>query len=104
MLGNRIVLVIVTLSACHRQPEKHCARGVNTIDNGLPAELLPIVAAFLVNKRVAMKSRSDALRLGGIWQKVAGQLLDREFVEWHVGIECRNDPVAIQPNRPRPVD
>ena len=40
---------------------------------------------------------------GRAGQHVAGELLDRELIERHVGVEGVDDPIAIRPDRARPV-
>ena len=35
---------------------------------------------------------------GGVGQEVAGKLLDDELIEWLVGVECLDHPVAIGPD------
>ena len=50
-----------------------------------------------------MKPGGDALVCGGIRQQVTGDLFDRELIEWHILIECLDDPVAVGPDRSRVV-
>ena len=45
-----------------------------------------------------MEARSDLLFQGGIRQQIASQALDRKLVEWLVGIESPDDPVAVGPH------
>ena len=63
LMADRIVFVRVTLGATDGQTEPGGAGGVGAIDGPLDAELLRIGAPFLVERRVAMETGGDNLRL-----------------------------------------
>ena len=44
-----------------------------------------------------MEAGGDLLLEGGVGKQVAGELLDRELVERHVGVEGIDDPIAVAP-------
>ena len=69
------------------------------IDNCFPAELLPVVAAFLVEICVTMEPCGNPLFEGCCRQHIACELLDRELIEWQVVVECVDEPVTIGPCR-----
>ncbi len=98
LLAERIVLVVVALRAAQRGAEPHRRRRVGAIDEHLVHRLVGIDAALLVGHRVAMEAGGDALRLGRVGQHVAGDLLDREAIEGHVGVERVDHPVAVLPD------
>src|SRR5207245_1044764 len=59
--------------------------------------------ALLVAHGVAMEAGGDAVVHGRIREQVSGDLLDRELVEGHVGVEGVDDPVAVGPDLARAV-
>ena len=60
-------------------------------------------AAFAVSEGVSIKSGGDLLFDGCVGQQIARQLLDRELVEWHAGIERLDHPMAVAPCMRAPV-
>ena len=62
-----------------------------------------IDAALFVEHRVAMEAGGDLLALRGVGEHVAGELLDGELVERHVGVERVDHPIAVRPDRARAV-
>jgi hypothetical protein len=52
---------------------------------------------------VAVEACGDPLLEGGVWQQIAGELLDCELVEGHVGVERLDDPIAPAPHVPRAI-
>ena len=65
-LGERIELVIVALAAADRQTEKDRADRVDPIDRRLHAKPFDADAAFLVDLRVAVKTRGDLVLDRGV--------------------------------------
>ena len=89
--------MIVTLRAPGRKSQPHRADGVGSVYHLLKAKLVDFGPALAVRQRVAVKPGSYFLIHRGIGQKVARDLLYRELVERHVGVECFNHPVPIPP-------
>src|SRR5262249_2655201 len=98
LLGDGIVLMVVTLGTADGNPQPDCPGGGGAIDDGLDAELLEVDAALLVDHRVALEAGGYLLVGGGAGQEVAGQLLRGEPVEGQVAIQCGDDPVAVFPD------
>ena len=97
-LGDRIVFMAVALSATkgHTHPDLH--RGVHAVNDRRHPELLVIGTALGVGHRIAMEARGDLLRLRRVRQHVAGELLNRELIEGHVGVDRPDHPVAVSPD------
>ena len=96
--------MVVALGAADRQAEKDRPRGIDPVDDRVDPELLDVDPPFLVDLRVAMKPGGDPRGERGSGLQVAGDLIDGESVERHVGIERGDDPVAELPDRARSVD
>src|SRR5262249_48968918 len=96
-LAGWIVLVVVALGAADGQPEKDRARGIDAVDDRLDPELLDVDASLLVDLRIAMKPGGDALRECCVLVQIAGELVDGELIERHIGVEGGDDPVAVFP-------
>ena len=96
--------MIVTASASQRESEECRSSRSDAIHDCVDAVLLEIDAAFLIDHRVAMKSRCDQLLGARVWQEVAGDLLDHEPIERHVVVKCVDHPIAIAPDGAFPVD
>ncbi len=90
--------MVVALSTTDRQPKERRPGCVDAIDDGLDAELLLVRAAFLIDQRVAMKTRRDDLIARRIRQEVSRKLLDDELVERQITVNGLDDPVAIRPD------
>src|SRR5437867_7528168 len=97
-LLQRIVLMVMTLSAANSQTEPHCADSRRAIHDLLRTELLDVYATLSVGQRVAMKSGSDLLLDGRVWQQVARDLLDRELVEGHIPVDRIYHPLTVTPS------
>ena len=102
-LRNRVELVIVALTAVDGQAEPRFADGVHPVNHGFGAELFRLDAAFLIQHGVSQKTGGNALVECWVWQQIAGELFEGEFIEWQVAIERLDDPVAIRPDRTRGV-
>ena len=98
-LRERIVFVVVAPAAIEREPEPHRARRLHAILHIVHPRLLRDAPAFAIDHVVPVKARRDKLLVLRLRQQVAGDLLDRKFVEWHVRVERRNRPVAPEPHR-----
>ena len=96
-LLHRVVFVIVALGAGHRQPQPRRARRVDTVEEVVEPLLFGDRAPLAVQEVIAVEAAGDLLLVGRVRQQVAGQLLDRELVERHVGVEGFHHPVAPDP-------
>ena len=99
LLRDRVELVVVAAGAPQGQPHPDGAGGRHPVDAVLGEELVDHDAALAVQAVVAVERGRDALVEGGVGQHVAGELLDREPVERHVGVVGVDDPVAPAPHR-----
>ncbi len=104
LLGDRIELVIVALSAGHGQAEKHLAGGLDPIDGVDGEVLLGNGAALMSDHVIAVEAGGDALRLGGVGHQVTGQLLNDKLVEGQVVVVGLDHPVAPQPHVTTAID
>ena len=93
----------VTLGAGQRESKPGGAGGRHAIHHRVEPVLERVDASLLVEHRVAVEPRGDALLEGRLRQHVSGDLLDREAIERHVRVQSIDDPVAIRPDRPLPV-
>ena len=97
VVRDRVVLVRVALGTADRQPQPDAAGGGHAIEDRLDAKLLLVGAPFGVGERLAVKGRGQPLARRRARQQVAGQLLDREAIERHVGVDRVDHPIAIPP-------
>ena len=97
-LGNRVVLVVVATRATHRESEPNRRGGFDTVDGVLNLILIGIGAVLGVAAMVAVESGGDQLVERWVRQLVAGKLLDRELIEWHVAVECLDHPITPAPH------
>src|SRR5207245_794105 len=86
LLGQRIIFVIVTPRAAQRQPQPDGGGGFDAVGAIFNEEFFGNDPALLIDHVVAVKAGRDLLIKRRIWQKVAGQLLDGELIEWQVAI------------------
>ena len=96
-LRERVVFVVVALGAFERGAEPDHAERVDAVVDLVHASFLRVGAGLDVRGCAAVETGGNALRLGGVRQQVASELLDGELREWHVGIERVHDPIAIRP-------
>ena len=89
----------MALAAFECRAEPHRAGHIYPVDNLVRAVLFFVGTRFNIHRCAAVKSRRDLLLHRRIRQQVACNLLDRELVERHVGIQRPDDPVAIGPDR-----
>jgi hypothetical protein len=94
LLGDWIVFVVVALGASNRQSQPHRGRRIHAIDDVGCVVLLRDCPALEVNHVIAVEAAGDALFHGRARQQVAGQLLNRELIEWHIAVERLDDPFA----------
>ena len=92
--------MVVAAGARDRQAEEGLARDVDLLIGHVEQELLPVLSIVDLAADGEEASRNDrfgpfAVALGG--EEVAGHLLRDELVKWLVGVERRDDPVAVAP-------
>ena len=97
LLRDRIVLMVVALGAAGGEAQPRGGDGVGPVDELLEAGLGAVDAGFAVDEYVAMEPGGHALLSGWVRQQVAGDLLDGEPVEGHVGVEGVDHPLAVAP-------
>ena len=88
LLGDRIILVSVALSACHGCAHPHLHGGVHPVDYGNVSELFIVRSSLIVGERVAVKGGCGELIIRWIWKEVAGQLIDGKVIIGLIGIQC----------------
>jgi hypothetical protein len=81
-----------------RQAQEHRPGRRRAVDRVLDQVLLGDRAALVGHDVVAQETGRDLLRVGGVGQQVAGQLLGQEPVERHVLAVGLEHPVAPQPH------
>ena len=101
LLGHRVVLVVMALTALNRQPEHRFADRIHAVEHRVHAELLRIHAPFFVKHRMSQEAGCDELILCRIRQEVASELLDQELVIRQIAIERVDHPISIEPHLPR---
>ena len=97
LLGDRVILVIVTLGARHRQAEPGRGGGVDPVEQVHEPLLLGDRAAFAVQEVIAVEPAGDLVLGRGPGQEVAGQEPDGELIERHVVVQGLDQPVAPDP-------
>ena len=75
---------------------KVCTRSA---ENVFGAPFFLDAAAFASLPMEAVEGRGQALRAGGGFQEIAGQLLGEEFVVGKIPVEGVHHPIAIRPGR-----
>ena len=98
LMRDRVKLVRMALRASDCQPEPDRTGGVHSINQGFVTKLIGFHTTFFVDHRIPMKCRSDSLRRGGVRKQIARKLFNRKLIEWHVAIDCCNNPVSIGPH------
>ena len=100
LVGDRIVLVGVTLGAVQGEAQPGGSHGRDPVFHGLGTVFLGITAAFVVDLGVAVEPGGDALGEGRSRQQIARQLVDGELVEGLIAVEGLDHPLAIGPDGP----
>ena len=90
--------MVVALRALDRDPEHPAAQRVHAVEHRLHAELFRVRAALLIDHRVAEKTRRHDLRLRGIRELIARELLYEKLVVRQVAVEGVDHPVAVKPD------
>ena len=81
LLGDRVVLVRMTLGAHHRQAEPGGGRSRDAVLHRFGSIFLVITAAFIIGLGIAVETGGDFLIEGGVGQEVTGELLNRKLIE-----------------------
>jgi len=90
--------VVVALAAFHGRAEPDGAGRIHAVEHLVDAGLFRLAAGLDVRGRRAVEAGGDAGRLIRLGEQIAGDLLEREPVERHVGVQGPNDPIAIGPD------
>ena len=98
---NRIVLVIVTPGAGHRQTEPRGGCRFHLIEDVLDAVLFRDPSAFAIDHMVPVEPGGNPLRDGRIGNHVACELFNGELIVRHVVIERLHHPIAPRPHGSR---
>ena len=86
MLLDRVIFVLVALSALQRDrhPNRECR--IDAVLDGSITKLVFLGTIFGVDERVAMEAGRNPLLNRRVWQQIAGQLLNRELIKRHVDV------------------
>ena len=96
-LRDRIILVVVTAGALHRQAHETVAGGHHAVIDAVLSELLGDRAAFERHAMQPVEGRRHALVLGRRRQQVAGELFRQELVVRLIFVEGLEHPVPPRP-------
>ena len=91
--------MFVAASTFQRQSEPDGGGGVDPVDDVLDLVLFGDHPAFTVAAVIAIEAGGDQLAERWVGQEVSGELFDGEAVEWHVAVDCSEDPVSPSPHR-----
>ena len=94
---DRVILVIVTTGATHREPQPDRGGRLDAVGDILDEELGRNDAPLVVDPVIAPVGGGQASRIVGIGKKIAGDLLDAEFVEGKIAVVGIDDPVPPRP-------
>ena len=102
-LRERIELVVVTTGTTHgqAQPDRGCR--FHAIRRILHQELLENDSALRVRAMVPVESGGDQLVECRLGQQIAGKLINREPIKWHVVVQRADHPIAPPPHVARAV-
>src|SRR5437763_1537432 len=91
--------MVMALAAFERRAEPDGPGYVDAVDDLIHAVFFLVGPRFDVHGRAAMETGGDLLVERRARQQVARNLLDRELIERHVGVEGADHPIAIRPDR-----
>ena len=97
LLGDRVVLVVVTAGALHREPHPHRRGRLHPVEHILDPRLLEDAPALAIGGVVAVERRRQDLLGRCVRQQVASQQLDRQLIEGAVLVEGPHEPVPPRP-------
>ncbi len=104
LLRDRIELVRVAPRTAHGQAHERVGRGLDAIDDVFDLVLRRNGAALEVHHVIPVEPGGDLLRVGGVWQQIARDLVDGELVEREIPVERVDHPVAPVPHLAQAVD
>ena len=97
-MGDRVVFVVVALSAGYRHAQPSHAGGCDTVNN-VEVSILGIdEPSFIAGHYIAMETASNLLLNRGVRNEIASKLCDGELVERHVRIESMDHPLTPKPH------
>ena len=91
--------MVVAHSAAAGESQERLDRRAGAIDCVAEEELVVDRSTFGGRNVAAVKAGGYKLRLGRVFEQIAGELFDGEFIEGHVGVEGTDNPIAIGPNQ-----
>ena len=97
-LLERVEFMVVATGAIEGEAEPDSRRGLDAVEDVFDARFLGDATALAVEHVVAVETARDFLRLGGVGDEIAGELLDGELVVRHVRVEGVHDPIAPRPH------
>ena len=92
--------MVVAAGALNREPHPDRTHRLDLVKNILNPILLGDTASLTVDHMVAAEPGGKLLLQGRIRQHIAGNLLNREPVKGHVGIQGPDHPVPPGPHAP----
>ena len=95
--SNGVILMIMTLSTGHGQPQPGGGGDIHSVEQNHKALLLGNSPALSVVQMVAIEPAGYFLLRAGIWQKISCELPNGKLIKRHVLIESLNDPVSPNP-------
>ena len=95
--SNGVILMIMTLSAGHGQPQPGGGGHIYSVEQNHKALLLGNSPALSVVQMVAIEPAGYFLLRAGIWEKISCELPNGKLIKRHVIIESLNDPVSPNP-------
>lgn len=98
LLAEGIVFVIVAAAAVEGEAHPDGADGFGHVEDVVDAVFFGDGSAFAVDGVVAEEAGSEFLLVGGVGEKVAGDLPDGEVVVGKVAVDGIDDPVAPGPH------
>ena len=80
-VSDGVELMRMALGAADGETKPDRAGGVDSVDDGLDAELFTIGSALLVDESVPVEGGGNELAFAPVRKKVTGELFDRELIK-----------------------
>ena len=96
--------MIMALATPNRKPQPNGAGRVHPIHNRFNPKLLLIDSTFLIDRSIPMKSCCNFIIKCCTCDQITRKLQGRKTIKRHVRIQCRDNPIAIFPDRARAID